>query len=100
MAVRTRIIFAENPIIIMGNGLLLPDENTPSIMANRTFLTRILDELFVRMNAVETHKCSEFCEQVFSMVIGKPKELFTNAIPRNILHRMLIPHEASSASRH
>ena len=84
MAERTRIIFADDPIILLGNGLALPDENTPSIMANRTFLTRIMDELFVRSNPIQSHSCNEFCEQVFGMVIGKPNALFMEAIQRTV----------------
>ena len=72
IVMRTKFEFINNPIIYIGNGLLLPEDFTPSVMACRTFFNKVLDELFVASNQAQGHLCNEFCAEKLQVVIGEP----------------------------
>ena len=67
---KTRYIFAKDPIIFLESGLLLPDDDTPSVMSLRTFFNGIIDTLFVQKNPVSEHVCSDACWQEVQVHIG------------------------------
>ena len=83
VVMRTKFEFVNNPVIYIGNGLLLPDDFTPSVMACRTFFNKILDELFVATNPPNDHRCNEFCAEKLQVVIGEPgSKNLVDLVPR------------------
>ena len=84
---RTRYIFANDPMIFMRNGVLLSDDETPSVMSLRTFFNGIMDSLFVAKNPASRHICSDLCWQKVQVIISAKKKgnLIGKAVPRNSL---------------
>ena len=82
---RTRFIFANDPIIYRRNGVLLCEDETPSVMSLRTFFNGILDSLFVVKNSASRHICSDLCWQRVQVIISAKNkgDLIGNAVPRN-----------------
>ena len=67
----TRFSFATNPRVVMGNGLQLPSENTPSILTMRTFFIELLECIFLAVNPSDEHSCKGICSQTLQVLIYK-----------------------------
>ena len=81
----TRYIFANDPVIFRKSGVLLDDDETPSVMSMRTFFNGLLDSLFVAVNPSSRHVCTDLCWQRVQVIISAKKrgETIGRAIPRN-----------------
>lgn len=81
----TRYIFANDPVIFRKSGVLLDDDETPSVMSMRTFFNGLLDSLFVAVNPSSRHVCTDLCWQSVQVIISAKKrgETIGRAIPRN-----------------
>ena len=88
---KTRYIFANDPIIYRWNGVLLSEDETPSVMSLRTFFNGILDSLFVEKNPASRHICSDLCWQKAQVIISAKKRgnSIGKAVPRNSLKSRL-----------
>ena len=82
---KTRYIFAKDPVVFLETGLPLPEDDTPSVMSMRTFFNGILDSLFVEKNPASNHVCSDKCWQEVQVIIGSKdkNEHIGKAVPRN-----------------
>ena len=78
----SRIRFLANPKIIMGNRLTLPEESTPSVMASRTFITELLEYLFIVANLSNSHFCTDLCQQTLQVLIYKDGSLARDLVSR------------------
>ena len=81
---RTRYVFANDPIIFRKSGVLLDIDETPSVMSLRTFFNGFMDSLFVVKNPVSRHVCSDLCWQRAQVIISAKKrgDSIGNAVPR------------------
>ena len=65
-----RVVLARETKFYIGNGLELPNPETPSVVTSRYFWTRIMDNLFFARNARQGHVCTATCGRVVRMQIG------------------------------
>ena len=97
---RTRYIFAKDPIIFHKTGVILDDDETPSVMTLRTFFNGVIDSLFVKKNPASRHICSDLCWQNAQVIISaKDKgEPIGKAVSRNGFQskRRMISHTPES----
>ena len=68
-----RVALAKETKFFLGNGLELPSEQTPSVVSNRYFWTRIMDSVFFARNQSQGHICTATCGRVVRMQIGSRK---------------------------
>ena len=82
---KTRYIFAKDPLVFLETGLQLPEDDTPSVMSMRTFFNGIIDSLFVEKNPAAAHVCSDSCWQELQIIIGSKNrdQHIGHSIPRN-----------------
>ena len=67
---RTKYIFATEAKIFFANGLQIPSDWSPSIMATRVMISHLLDNAFLNCNSGK-HVCSTHCGGVVRMLFGK-----------------------------
>ena len=79
-----RIKFLSEPLVFMENGLMLPNDLKPSMMACRTFFCKIIEELFVSVNPPREHLCSARCFDELQIIIGKPGKYAHDLVPREV----------------
>ena len=65
-----RVVLANETKFYIGNGLELPNPQTPSVVTNRYFWTRIMDNIFFARNNRQGHICTATCGRVVRMQIG------------------------------
>ena len=78
----TRYRFVHNPKLVMGNGMILPEENTPSIMARRTFFTELVEHIYVVENPAQNHFCNALCREKLQIVIFKEGKTAKDLVSR------------------
>ena len=68
-----RVALTNETKFYLGNGLELPNEQTPSIVSNRYFWTRIMENVFFTRNQTQGHVCTATCGRVVRMQIGSKR---------------------------
>ena len=78
----TRFIFDSEPSIMFGNGLTLPEDESPSVMTRQNFMSVLMESLFLEVNPAKRHLCNELCYEQIQVVIAKENCYAKEIVPR------------------
>ena len=67
---RSKIVLARETKFYLENGLVLPNQLTPPIIAIRNFWNKIMEKVFFSRNVTNGHLCTASCGRIVRMLIG------------------------------